>query len=570
VITSLLKQLGGEAFQRGTSQLARQGDNLLPVLDMAVRGAGIEEGIAPLLKGLDPARAAALREAAEATRRTTPPTRPIPTSTPAMRQGEMLTRSGGAQNFTGNRRPFIRTTEIISESGPQMSRGAVPTTGVADPRQGRLFDQGAPEPEFGLPASMPRGNTAPVAYSETAIGLAKSDPGTFSAIREMAGRAEDYYGIPRGGLVNDLVEPGGTDIIRLLDEGMSLENARNMVSRGGGMVPPAGRAPTEMTQSTRGGALARRGQGGEMSTGSEFTNIPVDVNVIDVDDALLASTRAANTGARLMDLKKLVAAGALPVGLGLAGLGLERTFNNTEEAPSKSPSMSDFDSSMSEDPAVLFTENDGAPLGESQSTANVPMTPLNNAPGSYTTRGDERDSNRRAAMQQADPARGMVERAFEPRDPSTYKSIADYYADRQRYVSNPAVANEIVSQAREITKDRENAVQLDQWAKANPALAYQLVQRSMADPTANQQNPESVTTTEVTSPMGSDNEANAIGNSEAVGQTAFENPRLGQAVNGLLQQAVEMRDATRPQIQPKLQRREEFVRENAPMYNPFY
>jgi hypothetical protein len=70
--------------------------------------------------------------------------------------------------------------------------------------------------------------------------------------------------------------------------------------------------------------------------------------------------------------------------------------------------------------------------------------------------------------------------------------------------------------------------------------------------------------------MGSDNEANAIGNSEAVGQTAFENPRLGQAINGLLQQAVEMRDATRPQIQPKLQRREEFVRENAPMYNPFY
>ncbi len=73
----------------GLGELVRLGgrgvDTALPVLGMVLRGMGMSEGIAPLLKGVDPSRARALREAAESVRQSrtpAPPTRPVPTSTP--------------------------------------------------------------------------------------------------------------------------------------------------------------------------------------------------------------------------------------------------------------------------------------------------------------------------------------------------------------------------------------------------------------------------------------------------------------------------------------------------------
>jgi hypothetical protein len=96
--------------------------------------------------------------------------------------------------------------------------------------------------------------------------------------------------------------------------------------------------------------------------------------------------------------------------------------------------------------------------------------------------------------------------------------------------------------------------QLSEWAQANPALAYEYQRRQLVNPAANQQSAESITTTTITTPMGSETSANAVGNAEATGQAAVS-PSQG---------SFEMVDATRPQVQSNLQRVQEFIQRQAP------
>ena len=91
---------------------------------------------------------------------------------------------------------------------------------------------------------------------------------------------------------------------------------------------------------------------------------------------------------------------------------------------------------------------------------------------------------------------------------------------------------------------------MQQWAAANPALVYELRRRQLANPAANQQTGESVTTTQVMTSLGSNNTNNAVGNSIAVGEASVA-PTQG---------AFELMDATRPLVQPNLQRTEELIR----------
>ena len=104
--------------------------------------------------------------------------------------------------------------------------------------------------------------------------------------------------------------------------------------------------------------------------------------------------------------------------------------------------------------------------------------------------------------------------------------------------------------------EQEQSMQdnLASWAAANPQLMYELQQRQMINPAANQQSGDSITTSRVVSPMGSDNTANAVGNSIAAGETATQ-PSQG---------AFEMMDATRPMEQPELQRVQDFISRMAP------
>jgi len=572
----------------GLGELIRLGsrgmDTALPVLDMALRGMGMSEGLAPLLKGIDPARAKALREAVQATRRSpAPAARPIPTSTPSMRQGELLTTKGAAQNFSGARQPFVRSSEVpvtatargTSELSTPIATGRVRQA----PGQTDLFSPTAPEPAFTTTRGSSPSTFAPTPYSSEALALAQSDPGTFNAIRQMAARAEDYYGINRGGLVNDLIAPGGTDVIRYLEQGMPLDQAR-AAARGSITGPPGGTSgAASLPEGIQGGALVRA-PGGAMDTGKSFTNIPVDVSVMDSDTLKsIAAARAANGGVQMGDLSKVADFLKTPAGFGTAaaagalGVGaLSRMFGSDQSAPSSAATQSADSATGSVPPKILFRDENGRPLGTATGGANMPSsgatTPQGDpsAPGrTIVTGGDQGASSRREALSQSDPVQAAIERALEPRDPSSYKNIADYYAAREAYTLNPGVANELAQYASQRFAESQVADQLDKWAKLNPQLVYELQRRSMANPSANQQSMESVTSSKVVTPMGSDTEANAVGNSQATADY-IQSARLREALNGVTQQSSELRDATRPMEQPYLQRTQNVIGAN--MYNP--
>lgn len=580
----------------GLGELVRFGgrgvDTALPVLDMVLRGMGMSEGLAPLLKGIDPDRAKALREAAQSVRQSrtpAPPARPIPTSTSAMKQGELLTTKGAAQNFTGGRKPFVRSTDVpLTQTARGASEAPVATGRVRQaPGQTDLFSRTSPEPAF-TSTRGPEVTAPPVPYTPEALALAQSDPGTFNALRQMAAKAEDYYGITRGNLVNDLVAPGGTDVIRYLDQGMPLDQAR-VAARGALAttpgteiaVPPAGTSRAmAAVPGGEPGALVRS-PGGVVDTGESFTNIPVDVRVMDSDTMRsIAAARAANGGVQMGDLNKVADFLKTPAGFGTALAGgalgagmLARMFGGDQSVPTSAGTQGGGESTGSR---VLIRDENGRPLGDTSAAeaavtaaARTPASTDPSAPGRMiVTAGDGGASERRAALAQSAPMQAAAERALEPRDPSSYKNISDYYAARRAYAQNPAVANELANYAAQQFAESQVAEQLDKWAKLNPELVYEMQRRSMANPAANQQSPESVTTSQVVTSMGSNNQANAVGNSEATADIVTSE-RLRNALNGVTQQAYDLRDATRPMEQPQLQRTQDLMR-NAGTVRPLF
>ena len=127
----------------------------------------------------------------------------------------------------------------------------------------------------------------------------------------------------------------------------------------------------------------------------------------------------------------------------------------------------------------------------------------------------EQTSRTSTALQQSDPVAGSIAKAFAPRDPSYYTpergGIGQYYEDRRRYVQ-AMTSGELQDMADAIKMAAESQQQsdsLDQWAKANPALAYELINRaSMRNPGQNQQSGQQVTSQALGSSLGTDNAAN--------------------------------------------------------------
>jgi hypothetical protein len=147
-----------------------------------------------------------------------------------------------------------------------------------------------------------------------------------------------------------------------------------------------------------------------------------------------------------------------------------------------------------------------------------------------------------------------MDRALEPKDPSQYRSIEDYYKARNEYASAPAKRKELVQAARQMEQEQAMQNNMAAWAAANPQLMYELQRKQMANPAANQQSGDSVTTNRVVAPMGSNTTANAVGNSIAAGEAAVQ-PSQG---------AFELMDATRPMEQPELQRVQDLISRMAP------
>ena len=288
--------------------------------------------------------------------------------------------------------------------------------------------------------------------------------------------------------------------------------------------------------------------------GSGAVPAPVDT-VVD-----MAFKRGAAAGNELVDLgamlndpkiRALFGLGvAGTVGAGIAGMmgDRNRTGETTAGAPPTGPAPE------------LFYESDGSVLGGAPGSllgANPPA-PGNvdpSAPTPQITSGNlQKDSADREARAQFAPAAAAVMRAVEPMSPEKYRSIEEYAAARQAYAQ---AKPEIQGLMRFMEGQSPTAGGgLAMWAASHPSLAfqYQAQQQALKNPAANQQSPESITTTTVTSPIGSEVSAAAVGNAEATSDAAVA-PSAG---------AYDMVDVTRPQIQPNLQRVQEFIRQQAP------
>ena len=258
-----------------------------------------------------------------------------------------------------------------------------------------------------------------------------------------------------------------------------------------------------------------------------------------------AALRNAAAGAETVDLNALLKAagmtgGAVGTGalVGIASrMGGDPTGETTERVPTPS--------------TPLLRENDGTVLGDMPSeivptnppsVGNIDPTPPQEI---VTTGGEQRDSVVREALAQSDPMAAAINRAMEPMSPEKYTpergGLAQYYADRKAYAESGPVRKQVGDM---LAVAMEADPNMKTWAQNHPALAYELVRRQMADPNANQQSAEAITTTTTNTSLGSDLEANALGNAEAAGEAAV-NPNQG---------SYDMESATQPITQPVLER----------------
>ncbi|MDX1399821.1 MAG: hypothetical protein R3204_14940, partial [Oceanospirillum sp.] len=133
-----------------------------------------------------------------------------------------------------------------------------------------------------------------------------------------------------------------------------------------------------------------------------------------------------------------------------------------------------------------------------------------------------------------------------------YRSIEEYAAAKQAYSQAQPELQELMRFMEGQSPTAGGGLAM--WAASNPTLAYQYQQQMLKNPAANQQSTETITTTTVTSPIGTQLDAAAVGNAQAMGDAAVA-PSQG---------SFDMVDVTRPQVQPNLQRVQEFIQRQAP------
>ena len=277
-----------------------------------------------------------------------------------------------------------------------------------------------------------------------------------------------------------------------------------------------------------------------------------------VDPAVSAAfARNAASGAELVDLGALLSNPAFRVAAGAGGLGLfvtgvagmmsgDRTGETTAGSPPSLPPT-----------APMFTEADGSPLGAAAPGVLAPPAATGNIDPSVAaptvTGGNlQQESATREALAQYAPGAAAVRRAVEPMSPERYRSIEEYAAARQAYGQAEPEIQELMKYMEGQSPSIGGGLAM--WAESNAALAYEYQRRQLVNPAANQQSAESITTTTVTSPIGSQIDAAAVGNAQATADAAV-NPSQG---------AFDMVGATAPQVQPNLQRVKEFIQRQAP------
>ena len=381
-------------------------------------------------------------------------------------------------------------------------------------------------------ALAPGGPQAPVPswvpQSEAAQQLLATDPGTYRSIQDIANKASDAYGIPSNEIFDNLVGPRGIDYLRALEygePGALMKQGSSAMTRGGsgggstgGLARMSDQGPGSMVRSpggavtdpiiervriediTRGGAMTPQ----QESALSALASRPL----ASADAVTPMGTRNAVGGTRQADLSGLYKAAAGLTGVG--GLGLLLNQLGQEESP-LGPTTADPEVGP-KIPAVTGGEPVAqmpSPLATPQlpNTANPPAPeafepalqrgampqPGMTGGGQVVIRTNDGESNYRQARANAEAqgagrlktgAAGMyaVERAAAMKQGQPAATI-----EALRGMGAPA----------SIGIEEEAAFQA--WAKANPVLAYRLMEQRRTMPS--QQMPV-MKQTEITSEAG--------------------------------------------------------------------
>ena len=422
---------------------------------------------------------------------------------------------------------------FLQEASRQARLSQVPRTTMME-GPARMSGVSAPEPQFSIQR-----------MSDELMSLRKADPGTFRAIAELSAPLAQKTGASILEVVEAVTGPNGNKVINFIEAGNDLPTSVRL-AQGGPMVP------------TRGSSMTRAGDPGALvsSPGGSVVNQAVEgVNVRVLDPEMLSAAvpgvQKADFGLlRNVDPSILAGLGLTAGGLGVAGISRMAGGGGT-------PSMPETQTSPSLETPVTAQPPGVPPINPTVAPPTVPgAVPPGGSnidptlPAPVVTNGD-RESERREQLGQADPRAAAVERLMEPMSPERYKSIADYYRDREAYSSQPEVKREIIKYAGGTSSSPEISADLEIWAQNFPGLAYEMQRRALANPAANQQSPEAVSTpTVVGTQMGSDNTmANPIGAAEAAGAQAV-NPTAGGA---------DLQDATRMIQGQKLQRGQDLL-----------
>ena len=470
-------------------------------------------------------------------------------------QTNLFSKAGKARNFTNagraaNLRPTVTPvttraqTEAAQAGMPRVVPVARRTPGQMDlPGTQQPFTGGpppvkavrttprpqqpqAPEPQFGPGAS--RMSQGPM--------QADIDPGTAQSIRQIADRASRSSG---GQITPDMLTGKyGTDVLRNMDVS-SLAR-----SGGGGALRQA--APTALRRS---GPIQRAG----VDDIIDATIEPVSVRIIDrggmptvrmgtqnarnaarglqvgdlsgVSDMMTGSAMspAQRAMAEKMTAAALVTAGA---GLGLAGAEGYRQFTNNPESKGAPDSLSNSQVPLSE-PTVstgmgqsTATVEEG-PVADPQRADNPIMQPLvDSEVASTVAQGmDTGPTQLEPVPEYRGPQPGapivtrgdMGEQARSQKQQGEPTGLAKYYAERAQVAMSPGVNEATIAELQGM--GILNTPDLAMWAKSNPALAYDLLEKTKASrPTMPSQQSINLTGTQLMSSMGSDVDRNAIGN----------------------------------------------------------
>jgi len=422
---------------------------------------------------------------------------------------------------------------FLEEAARQTRLSQVPrTTAVQGPA--RMSGAPAPEPQFNVQR-----------MSDELMSLRQADPGTFRAIAELSAPLAQKTGASILEVVEAVTGPNGNKVINFIEAGNDLPTSVRL-AQGGPMVPTRGSA---MTRPGDPGALVRSPGGSVVNQTVEAVN--VDVLDPEMISAAVPGIRKGNFNLlRNVDPAILAGLGLTAGGLGVAGISRMAGGGGT-------PSMPETQTSPSLDTPVTAQPPGVPPIDPTVAPPTVPgAVPPGGSnidptlPAPVVTNGD-RESERREQLGQADPRAAAVERLMEPMSPERYKSIADYYRDREAYSSQPEVKRELMKYAGGTGSSPEISADLEIWAQNFPGLAYEMQRRALVNSAANQQSPETFSTpTVVGTQMGSDNKmANPIGAAEAAGAQAV-NPTAGGA---------DLQDATRMIQGQKLQRGQDLL-----------